>query len=228
MRSDQQGVTFCWLKMAKLKTFKQYFKRYYVIFVLQFWKKNETLRYVQKNSFEYSVRDVRITGTTKYSVSFSSLSLSFRFSLQDLEKSDFKSHHNRIFLNLGHLLVCLRKKTSFTAPWTAIVIFKFKLKGISQYVSQKKKKHQLVTASFSYKREGREEEEANKQRKGGKTNNNKKGRKVRGRSLTWLQGAFLRRNETRQHLVPVCVWRRRVLLTNKMINEMMSIFKIFW
>merc|ERR1712156_1187391 len=102
--------------MGELKTSKQYFQRYYVIFVLQFWKKNEILRYVQKNSFEYSVRDVRITGTTKYAVSFSSLSLSFRFSLQDLEKSDFKSHHNRIFLYLGHLLVCLRKKTSFTAP----------------------------------------------------------------------------------------------------------------
>ena len=85
MRSDLQGVTFCWLKMGNLKTIKQYFKRYYLIFVLQFWKKKiETLRYVKKNSFEYSVRDVRITGTTKYSVSFSSLSLSFRFSLQEI------------------------------------------------------------------------------------------------------------------------------------------------
>ena len=70
--------------MGKLKTFKQYFKRYYLIFVLQFGEKIETLRYVKKNSFEYSVRDVRITGTTKYSVSFSSLSLSFRFSLQEI------------------------------------------------------------------------------------------------------------------------------------------------
>jgi len=71
--------------MGNLKTIKQYFKRYYVIFVLQFWKKKiETLRYVKKNSFEYSVRDVRITGTTKYSVSFSSLSLSFGFSLQEI------------------------------------------------------------------------------------------------------------------------------------------------
>jgi len=71
--------------MGNLKTIKQYFKRYYLIFVLQFWKKKiETLRYVKKNSFEYSVRDVRITGTTKYSVSFSSLSLSFRFSLPEI------------------------------------------------------------------------------------------------------------------------------------------------
>jgi len=102
--------------MGKLKTFKQYYKRYYLIFVLQFGEKIETLRYVKKNSFEYSVRDVRITGTTKYSVSFSSLSFSFRLSLPDLEKSACKSHHTKIFLNLGHLLVCLRKKTSFTAP----------------------------------------------------------------------------------------------------------------
>ena len=94
------------------------------------------------------------------------------------QKSDFKSHHNIIFLNLGHLLVCLRKKTSFTAPWTAIVIFLVK-RNQSCNVSQKKNKHQLVTASFSYKRKGRKEEEANKQKKEEKTNNKRKGRKVR-------------------------------------------------
>ena len=43
-----------------------------------------------------------------------------------------------------------------------------------------RKKHQLVTASSSYKRKGREEEEANNKEKEENTNNKRKGRKVRG------------------------------------------------
>ena len=82
-----------------------------------------------------------------------------------------------------------------------------------------------MTASFSYKREGREEEEANKQRKGGKTNNNKRKKSKRRKPHLVTRSIPPAKRDTATLGSSLCL-KTKSIIDKQDDKRMMSIFKI--